>query len=653
MRNLILLTGLLLTLGTAGFSQGFEKETWDAAPRLHEVPAALANESAFFILDKRRVEYSDDKEELVLYKTLHRIVRINDDRGIESFNRVYLPVSSTAELADFRARTILPDGKVIEIGKDQIKDYKDEDGDEYKIFAMEGLVKGCEIEFFYTYPLSVGFFGTETLQGRLPVQEARFELVAPVRLLFDVIAYPDAFAKAKDSLAGEKKWLTVQTGNLPGLEEEKYSMYRANLKRMEYKLSYNTARAKNERLFTWDELAKRIHNNYSTTSEKEMKRVADWLDDNKLRKGGDETATLAALENLIKTQFNTRDDMGGEEASNLEKILKTKLASSFGIVRLFSASLRQLEIPHEFVLAGDRNLFVVDRPFENWNNADNPLIYFPKTKKFLAPTLQQYRYPWVEPAWAGTPGLFCKTTTIGNFTSALGEVKPVPLEAYDQSALNTESECELTPGGDTLIIKSKQLYTGYAAATYRAIYNFTPEENQRLATKELIKAVTRSETLSDVKLENRDFESYTANKPFILAATVRSGDLVEKAGGNLIVRIGDLIGQQVEMYQDKPRQTPMEIEFPHILHRSIRFRIPDGYTVKNPDDLRIRHRYPAEGAPTMAFVSDYKINGDWIEVDILEEYRQLQYPLHLYEEFRKVINAAADFNKVVLVLQKK
>lgn len=35
MRNLILLTGLLLTLGTAGFSQGFEKETWDAAPRLH------------------------------------------------------------------------------------------------------------------------------------------------------------------------------------------------------------------------------------------------------------------------------------------------------------------------------------------------------------------------------------------------------------------------------------------------------------------------------------------------------------------------------------------------------------------------------------------------------------------------------------------
>ncbi len=37
----------------------------------------------------------------------------------------------------------------------------------------------------------------------------------------------------------------------------------------------------------------------------------------------------------------------------------------------------------------------------------------------------------------------------------------------------------------------------------------------------------------------------------------------------------------------------------------------------------------------------------------MEEYRRVSYPLSQYEDFKKVINASADFNKVVLVLQKK
>jgi len=107
------------------------------------------------------------------------------------------------------------------------------------------------------------------------------------------------------------------------------------------------------------------------------------------------------------------------------------------------------------------------------------------------------------------------------------------------------------------------------------------------------------------------------------------------------------------MYQDKPRQFPMEIDFPHVLERKIKFTIPDGYIVKNADDLTIDHVYKDNGQVTMGFFSSYKMEGNTLTVSIMEEYRKTYYPLSLYEEFRKIINAAADFNKVALVLEKK
>src|SRR4029079_13409406 len=102
------------------------------------------------VLDKRRIEYTDEKDDVVQYKTLHKIIHINDDKGIESFNRVYLPVSNTSDIVDIRARTILPGGKIIEVDKNNIKDLKEND-QVYKIFAMDGLEKGCEVEYYYTY----------------------------------------------------------------------------------------------------------------------------------------------------------------------------------------------------------------------------------------------------------------------------------------------------------------------------------------------------------------------------------------------------------------------------------------------------------------------------------------------------------------------
>jgi hypothetical protein len=54
----------------------------------------------------------------------------------------------------------------------------------------------------------------------------------------------------------------------------------------------------------------------------------------------------------------------------------------------------------------------------------------------------------------------------------------------------------------------------------------------------------------------------------------------------------------------------------------------------------------------MGFVSSYEQNGNTLKITIKENYNSIFYPVQQYEEFKKVINASADFNKVVLVLDK-
>ena len=60
----------------------------------------------------------------------------------------------------------------------------------------------------------------------------------------------------------------------------------------------------------------------------------------------------------------------------------------------------------------------------------------------------------------------------------------------------------------------------------------------------------------------------------------------------------------------------------------------------------------AGGEVTAAFTSDYKIDGDKLTVNINEVYNRMHFPISDYENFRKVINASADFNKVTLLMQK-
>ena len=649
------LVACLLVCSTPVFAQigpaAIEREQWNNKPAIQPLDPKYKNESAVILTDKRRVEYIDGKEDLEIYKTHHKRIHINDDKGIESYNKIYLPVSNNADIVEIMARTILPDGKVIVLDKKNIKDLQ-EDDQLYKIFAMEGLEKGCEVEYYYTYKADVSYFGREVLQSSYPVLESQVDIVAPSRLIFETKSFNNT-NPSTDTVLGTKRFVTIHQENIQGATDEKYDTYTANLKRIEYKLSYNTSRSRSERLFTWNELAKRAYGLYGTYTEKELKKVDGFINANKWKDINSEAGIIIAVEHFLKMNISTREDISDDAAENLEMIIKNKISNNRGIIRLYGAIFKQLNVTHEFVLCGSRDDYSVDKSFENWGNCDNQLIYFPKLKKYIAPTLIEMRYPLIQPSWLATNGIFLKGTTIGNFTTAIADIRPITGEDYSQSSNNIEAKVHLNSTLDTLIVNSRQLYRGYSSVYYRASFNFYSEDKQKQLLKELAKFGTSSEQVISSKVENKEMENFQDNKPFILDMQVNASELVEKAGNKILVKIGEIIGPQVEMYQEKPRQFDMDVNYPHSLDRTFEFTIPEGYKVKNLDDLVINKVHKDNDEVTMGFESSYKVEGNVVKVHVLEQYRRIQYPLAQYEDFKKIINAAADFNKIILVLEAK
>lgn len=651
--TLLLLIGLLSLQYLFGQQHLLEKESWTDKPSIHSLDSKYSKEPAVVIFDKIKIEFKDEpKNELTEYYTVHKIIHINDDRGIESLNKIYFGISENADIVDVKARTILADGKTIELDKGNIKDLKESDGNTYKIFAMDGLEKGCDMEYFYTVKKPTSFFGREEVQGPFPIIETAFQLIAPDRLRFDIKPYNFTVAHT-DTVIDSKRILQCAVSQTAGADEEKYAFYTANLKRIEYKLSYNDVARKGERLFTWNELARRLYEMYTAFADKDKNKAADLVQKNGWDKLDGEIPKIVAVENYIKTNYSYNENLKSDEANNLNNVLQKKISGTMGLMRLYTAIFQNLGLNYQYVITGNRTKFIIDRSFENWNNCDYPLFYFPVENKFIAPTRPDFRYPWIFSAWAGTDGLFCKKTSIGNLSTAIADVRKIELEDYTKSFDNIESRLEFNPALDSLTIDSKQIYGGYIAVNYRDAFNFANEDQKRAIIKELAKAVASSEHILSSEILNKEFEKGTSNEPLILHLKTKSGELIEQAGNKMLLKIGLAIGPQVEMYQEKPRQQPVDMDYGHVEERKIDFIIPKGYIISNLNDLKIAQTYKENGEITMGFVSDYEIKGDILSVHIVEEYRKIFYPLDQFDQFRKIINASSDFNKVVLVLEKK
>jgi hypothetical protein len=486
------------------------------------------------------------------------------------------------------------------------------------------------------------------LQFDVPVKSNSFLLTSPEHLKFDFKTYHNFPEVREEPNEGMNVYLTAMT-DVPALKTEAFSHYDPNRKRIEFKLAYNTARSQS-RLYTWDEAAKTFYTMLSELTkddERALEKFAKTLNDNPSQKLEDR---IRNVEIKIKTSVQVNKESNAASLNEITAIIKSKLASHQGMTRLFLGTFEKLNIQCHPVITCSRESIKFDGDFDSWAFLDDYVLYFPETKQFLAPYVFECRYPLIQPEFTAQKALFIEPYKVGDITSALSAINEIPAVDYSHNVDNLNMEVVFNDDLSTNQIHQKREFGGYNAAYFAPYYDMMSTD-QRVGMVEQLTKHTAPDAV--IKEWTAGPVANAKSNNFFIDVDFQTSHFMEKAGPRILFKVGELIGPQVEMYSDDKRTAEVENDFNRMYDRTIKLQLPAGYQVKNPGDLKFNIAYDDSGKVPFLFKSDYTLKDNVLEIRIEEYYKQIYAPLSRYEDFRKVVNAAADFNKITLVLEKK
>ena len=692
MKRLSIFMLSLFTIGTTVKAQQERAPRfpeWDPKPKMHPIPPAYYREHSVVILESEVRDYKYEGNDITMYSTEHRIIKVLDKMGIESFNQISVPFRNNETRVDsVKARTILPDGTVrnltysmLYIGSGQL------------FFALDGVEKNAEIEILVKYKAISSFFGSKSFQYSVPVLNSFFELNYPKEMTFNTKGY-HGYPSGTEEVVGGHKQVKIYVADIPALEDQPYSFYDLYRMRIDYGIDHFTNRGGYQRgdNFTWDKLAKEIYQDFYWDKLPEN-RIQYYGNDND-RSESDRIATTNISKNLymirasdrratdkfltsigingtesdivkirkieqgIKDNITEYWQLSDDEDEKLDTILLKKSASAKGMVRLFANCFRVAGVKHEIGLVSDRREHSFDAKFVNWAPLDNYVFYFPDFDKYMAPNEQYYRYPQVPASIIGNKGVFCKTNpeteyNVGkDVTEAEAIIRTIPANAFTENKTKANIILDKDLNAEAEISTS---YTGYEASELRYKLAKASLEKRKELIEEEVDLVDRPEQLLRYSTANESFDDVYAGKPLVINAEVRVPQLVKKAGElRYLLNVGDVIGNKAHLYDEKERVLPVDLDYPELNRYTVTVTIPEGYKLIDASELRtsVEETDKDNGNTIAYFHSDYTVEGKKLTVRVTESFPKMHYSVRDYQDFRKVVNAAADFNKLSVLLEK-
>ncbi|MFN3403019.1 MAG: DUF3857 domain-containing protein [Cytophagaceae bacterium] len=652
-RNFLIVALLSFSFIISAFSQELDHQNydWDEV-KLQELNAAEKALPEIMLKEKKCIEFAyDGQGNPIQYILYHKIVRVNSDKAIEKNNKIYVRSDRAHEYIKHKARVISPNGKAKELSESDIKEAVDEETKaRYRYFALSGLEIGSQIEYLYLMKVNPNFTGArEVIQDEVPKKLVEFSLIAPQNLLFKFKSYNNLPEIEKDTARKDKNVYGIKLSNVPGIKKEEFSAYRSSLQQFVYKLNANKATGKSD-IVTYGSISESIYNQYFVTEKTAEKKIKKLVQNINLKFVPGEEEKIRAIEYYIKNNFVILEN--NNAYSTLDKILDNKISSQYGIVKLYAAVFNHLNIEYQIVLTSDRKDIKFDNEFHAYNFLDEFLFYFPNINNYISPTNVISCLGFIPTELTNNYGLFIKKVQLNNYSSGVGKIKfidPVPYEkSYSNHIVKVDFKNDITKPS----INCETQMAGYYAQYYQPYYSYMKDEDKKKVTEAIMTNYMQNIDLQQIKVENEG-KDFFGVKPFIVRATFTSDNLIEKAGERYLFKVGELIGVQHEMYQDQERKLDVENDFNRGYHRIIEFEVPAGYKVMNPEILNMDFYLQDDGDKVAVFNSKYKVEGNKYTIEVTEYYKKLWLPVSKFQDFRKVINAAADFNKLTIVLQKQ
>jgi hypothetical protein len=167
--------------------------------------------------------------------------------------------------------------------------------------------------------------------------------------------------------------------------------------------------------------------------------------------------------------------------------------------------------------------------------------------------------------------------------------------------------------------------------------------------------MTSTSKSKNTNSRNKEYKfNYGNENPFTFETeAIIKESWLENAGKNYLITLGKVLGEQTNLYQETERKYPVDLSYPKKYMHTIKFNIPDGYTVKDVNSLVFNKEIKGdEGKILGKFASTAVVNGKTVDISIEEFYNFTNLGVDKYPAYRDVMNAAYDFYKSALVLVK-
>ena len=626
----------------------YESYNWEISPSYQ---IEESDNDMVAIKDKVVTEFIFEDQNLIEYYLEHKVLWLNSDDRIEEYTKVYLPIANDASQVVINARIIKKTGEIIVLDKSRIlRSEGDETGRDFNYFSIDDVEKGSIIEYYYVIKRLPKFQGAMVdIESDYDKQTVEFDLYAPSNLRFSFKSFNlETTVKKIESFKEKTHWKFLAK-DIKAVNKEDKAPYNAAIGFIMYKLHENTAN--NAIITSYNNVAQNLFDfYYSTYSKLEKKLINKFAKNFKFDDGLRDENKARIIDLFIKENIYISEN----DSENLTNVLKTKTANETGVIKLYIALFEKFDVTHEMVLTSNRLQLKFDKDFEATNFLQEFLFYFPASKKYLSPSKFGTRFGFPPPYFMNNFGLFVTGYDINGKRKAFSEVKfiegiPASLSSDEMLIEVNFNTKDLTK--NTIALERK--LNGYYAMNLHPFMNLI----QPNRINEVIDQYFVQNSDKNAKVLKREFinedPSLFGVKPFVVKFDISSDYFVEKKGDKYLFKLGDLIGPQMEMQQEKKRILPLEAEFNRSYYRTIKIHIPEGYQISNLEDIIIKNSYTTKDKELFIFDSYYTLEGNVLTVTADEHYRETFVAPEIFEAYRTVINSAADFNKVTLVLEPK
>lgn len=640
-KKFLMLKILLVVSYFNTYSQSYLNIDWDSDKTI----AFPSDNDLYGIFNNHYVEYFKSKftEEVYVYETRHtktKINRINNPLDSE----IIISKINVSEIVDVRAKIINQD-TIISYSFDQMKKMIniDDSGENYNNYKLPNLNEEDIVEIMYTVKKDFNFNGNKIIEESYPILLSKFILIEN-NFKSNIKIYNSNNSFVSDIIFDGKKSKQIIFNNLNGTANEQYSTPIANKIKISYQCYEN--RDDVSQIEYWGNLVQNVSELFFPKKvNKKAKEILKEIKHGYVKIPWNELKIANAIDEYVKNNFVISDE-DDPKLNDIEYILNNKISNDFSIIQVYSSLFKEANIEYEVAISCNRYFLKFDPELFDPNQLREFLIFLPNQEKYISPNRVEYRVSEAPEDLLGNYGIFIDKDLDYYFSE---------ITLFDQefSQIKKNIEVNISRNLNKIKIDESRSFSGYWAITNRNyIYLSETEKTDFLVDFFTINGLDNKK-VSKYNIKNFDISHNTFNTPLEITSTISTSDLIEEKKGLTYLKIGKVIGLQSNLFEEKERINPIEINFPNSYDYNIKVNIPRGYKIVDFSELNKSKEYiSVDGNSTAKFLSKATVNGNVLNINIKEYYKELRYSKKRYQEFREVINAAAKFYESSLLIEK-